>query len=80
MATRLPSPPVLSAPAREQHHLVRERLFGTTDVSLIVAALHDSRSTGTLLIDLSQGSVNSIRFSERHKVTFNDNATPTSET
>lgn len=71
MATRLPSPPISQAtPAQESHRMVRERLFGTTDVAEVLSSLVDSRSTGTLLVDLSQGTVGSIRFREEQKVKF----------
>lgn len=74
MPTRLPSPPTLTTPAREQHHLVRERIFGTTDVAEVVAALHESHVTGTLFVDISQGTVGSIRFREEQKVHFDNDS------
>jgi hypothetical protein len=62
------------APVIDHHKLVRERGFlPSTSLAEICAHLNDSNSTGTLMIDFSQGAMNSIRFREEQKVSFDDN-------
>lgn len=59
------------APVADTHKLVRERGFlPSTSLTDICAHLNDSGATGTLLIDFSQGAMNSIRFREERKVDF----------
>jgi hypothetical protein len=57
----------------ESTRIIRDRQFSPEggDCDAIVRALcHLQREhvTGTLMIDLSQGSLNSIRFSEQHRI------------
>lgn len=57
----------------ESTRIVRDRQFSPEggDCDAIVRALchlQRERVTGTLMIDLSQGSLNSIRFSEQHRI------------
>lgn len=61
--TRTPTPA-----AAEQQHIVRERLFLITPED-VLELLSATRATGTLVIDLNQGGVGSIRFTERKKIT-----------
>jgi len=55
----------------ESHHLVRERAFpSSSDLNYVLRLLRSSHSTGTLMIDVNQGGVGSIRFREETKVDF----------
>ena len=73
-SSRLPSPPVQDAPlpASESHHLVRERVFRSSreDVYSALRSLLESRSTGTLMVDIANGGIGSVRFREEKKVDF----------
>lgn len=73
MAPKLPSPPGATLATQESHRLVRERMFGGASLTHVLESIRDSHSTGTLLIDISQGAIGSIRFREEHKVTFDEN-------
>lgn len=68
-----PHTPPAPEPAADTHHLTRTRSFlPSTSIYDIVAHLNDTGATGTLLIDFSQGAMNSIRFREERKVNFSD--------
>jgi hypothetical protein len=50
---------------------VRERAFpSSSDLNYVLRLLRSSHSTGTLMIDVNQGGVGSIRFREETKVDF----------
>lgn len=52
----------------ESQRIVRTRQFPTdTDLLLILSDLRRNQSTGTLMIDLSQGGIGSVRFREEQK-------------
>lgn len=71
--SKLPSPPARDSHVSESHHIVRERQFSpATPLDEIRRTLHDSRATGTLSIDFSDGGIGTIRFSERKKISFDD--------
>jgi hypothetical protein len=58
-----------AAPASTAHTLTRERRFDPRDgLYAILLALHESRATGRLCIDMSQGSVGGVSFEERQKL------------
>lgn len=63
---RLPSSRDIST--SESHHLVRERNFLGTNVDAVLSVLHSEHATGQIIVDISQGSVGSVRFREQHKV------------
>jgi len=64
--TREGSPPSATA---EFHLLVRERAFAPApNILELLGLLHADRSTGTLTINITQGSVGSVTFREQHKV------------
>lgn len=72
--SKLPSPPTRngnsSSPLHvaESQHIVRTRQFPTdTELAIILSDLRRSHATGTLMIDLGQGSVNGVRFREEQK-------------
>lgn len=75
-ATKIPRPPssssdtddTASSSVHEAHTLVRERRFPASELSSVLSSLRDSRSTGTLLIDMNQGGVGTIRFREEHPI------------
>lgn len=53
----------------ESHHILRERTFHRDDdVNYLLGLFRNQAVTGTLMIDLSQGAVNSIRLAERQKI------------
>jgi hypothetical protein len=58
----------------EQHHVVRQRAFAvsghiTSEIVIrVLDALRGEHATGKVSINLSQGSVNSIQFEERAKL------------
>jgi hypothetical protein len=61
--TRIPTPPA------ESHQLVRERNFNTCmDTETILALLHLEHATGTLIVNMTQGSVGSVTFREQHRI------------
>lgn len=54
----------------DSHILVRERRFPPTqDVTALMHFLRDAHSTGLLMINLSQGSVCTVRYREEINVT-----------
>jgi hypothetical protein len=55
-------------PEKENNHIVRERIFQPHQFEHVMQELHESRLTGTLMLDVSQGALCSIRFREEHKV------------
>lgn len=64
-------PPAIvpAAPAATSHALVRERRFNPRDgLYAILLALHESRATGRLCIDMTQGSVGGVSFEERQRL------------
>jgi hypothetical protein len=72
-ASKLPSPPSATQHVSESHHLTRERSFSpSSNLNEILRILRSDSATGTLSIDINQGGVGSIRFSERHKVSFDE--------
>ena len=75
-ASKLPRPPAREGAldsTQDTHHILRERAFpSATNINEILCNLRESRSTGTLSIDIAQGGIGSIRFSERRKLTFDE--------
>jgi hypothetical protein len=67
---KIPPPPDAASSPRETHRIIRERNFPATSLDTILSTLRDEHSTGTLLIDISSGGVNSIRFREEQKIKF----------
>ena len=68
---KVDSPPKRDMEVREKCHLTREREFpSSADLSYVIKLLRDAHSTGTLMIDISQGGVGSIRFREESSVDF----------
>jgi hypothetical protein len=57
-----------STPVDERHALVRERTFPPAELERVLLQMHESRATGTLMLDITQGALNSIRFREEHKI------------
>lgn len=54
----------------ESHAVVRERVYDRgMDIDYLLGLLRNLRTTGTLRIDISQGTVNGIRLEERQKLT-----------
>lgn len=65
-----PKPAPDPDPTRDSHILVRERRFPPTqDLVALMHFLRDARSTGMLMINLSQGSVCTLRYREEINVT-----------
>lgn len=67
MPRAITAPPSRDAPT-ESHHLVRERHFPSADLTAILSTIRAERATGQLIIDISQGSIGSVRLREQHKV------------
>jgi hypothetical protein len=63
----------LVTPEREHNGAWKERVFLPTQLENVLLLMHESRATGTLMLDISQGSLNSIRFREEHKITPSSN-------
>jgi hypothetical protein len=54
-----------ASPAHDSTTFVRETFYpARTDLLELLAALHEARLTGRLILDISQGSVNAIRVRE----------------
>jgi hypothetical protein len=58
----------LLVPEQERYYVVRERIFLPTELERALLVIHEERLTGTLLLDVSQGALNSVRFREEKKV------------
>lgn len=57
----------------DQQRLVRERSFPTSvPLMELLHYIRRTKGTGTLMIDINQGGIGSIRFCEETKITFND--------
>ena len=54
--------------ARERHHVVRERTYRPSQLAEVMQSLHESHATGTLSIDIHEGGVGSVRFTETQKL------------
>lgn len=53
----------------ESHAVVRETVYDRgMDVDYLLGLLRNQRVTGTLRVDISQGTVNGIRLEERQKL------------
>lgn len=78
-ASKFPHPPFAETSVSESHHLVRERKFPLSqDISSALQSLsralglRESSATGTLLVDINQGGIGSIRFREEKKVDLSE--------
>jgi hypothetical protein len=70
-ANKFPSPPSSNSNERDDSFLIRERYFSPrANIADILGALHDSSATGTLTLNLNQGSVASVSFQEKKKINF----------
>ncbi len=58
-----------ATPEREHNHVVRERVFLPAEFERVMLMLHESRATGTVMLDINQGGLCLIRFREEKKVT-----------
>ena len=69
---KLPAPPHRDSPvthSSESHHIVRELSFpADTPITGILANLQADRVTGTLTLNISQGSVGTITFHAKQKI------------
>ncbi len=52
----------------ERHHVVRERIYPPSQLAEVMQHLHESRATGTLSIDVREGGIGSVRFTETQKL------------
>lgn len=53
---------------RESHTVARERVFAPAELASVMADLHASGATGTLMLDLNQGSLAGVRFLEEQRL------------
>jgi hypothetical protein len=58
----------LITPEQEHNHVIRERIFQPHQLEHVMQELHESRATGTLMLDISQGGLCTIRFREEKKI------------
>lgn len=53
----------------ETHAVIKETVYHReTDIDYLLGLIRNQRKTGTLRIDISQGTVNAIRLEERQKL------------
>lgn len=75
-AAKLPAPPPTreGAPTpthnAESHRIVRERVFPPSQLSSLLQVIRDAHLTGTVMLDVSQGTIASVRFREEHPLNF----------
>lgn len=55
--------------ARETTHIIRERTYAPAQLDNVIALLRQQHLTGTLCIDVSEGTLCGVRFREEQKVT-----------
>lgn len=53
-----------ATPLTENNHHVRERIYEPSELERVMQMIHESRATGTLMLDISQGGLRNIRFHE----------------
>lgn len=53
---------------KEHQRIVRERTFRVQDYERLLMMIQDERVTGTLMLDLNQGGIASIRLREEEKI------------
>jgi len=64
------NPTKLPTHVRDSHILVRERRFPPSqDIAALMKFLRDMHSTGTLMINISQGGICTLRYREEINVT-----------
>jgi hypothetical protein len=54
--------------------IVRERVYAPSEFERVLQEMHESRATGTLMLDISQGALNSIRFREEQRIEKGDHS------
>ena len=62
------TPPMDALLPHTDERIVRERVYPPTELERVLLLMHESRATGTLMLDISQGALNSIRFREERKL------------
>jgi hypothetical protein len=74
MSTHLPAPPSRDVRhVSESHKLEHVRHYpADVDVNQLLESLAKQRVIGTLMIDLQQGGVGSVRLREERRLTFDD--------
>lgn len=61
-------------PDKENNHIIRERIFQPHQLEHVMQELHESRATGTLMLDITQGGLCCIRFREEKKIQNSQNS------
>jgi hypothetical protein len=70
MSAHVTHRPALSDNTRRTYRLVQETHYTDMEIAAVIAHLRVERLTGTLLIDLSQGGVNRVRFREEQDIHY----------
>lgn len=69
LASFVSSTPDTTSHVAESSAVVRERSYDRdTDIAYLLGLFRNQRTTGTLRIDISQGTVNGVRLEERKKL------------
>jgi len=55
----------------ESQHVVRERTFATRDYCAVIDLMHAEHATGQIIIDVSQGTVGTVRVREQLRISPN---------
>lgn len=55
--------------SKDHRSIIRERHFSVSDYERVMLLIHESRTTGTLMLDLRQGGIAGIRLREEQKIT-----------
>jgi hypothetical protein len=75
VATKLTIPPRPSngvTHASDRHRVMRERVFEPAQLQSVFLLIHESRTTGTLLLDLHQGGIRNIRLQEEQPLQLDE--------
>lgn len=64
----LQSVPNVDALPHTNEKIVRERVYAPSDLERVLLQMHESRATGCLMLDISQGALCAIRFREEQKL------------
>jgi hypothetical protein len=66
---KLPRPPIHEPEASESNRVIRERSFTQRgEITSILDHLRETKATGQLIVDLSQGGIGTVRFREEKKL------------
>lgn len=54
--------------SKDHRTVIRERHFNVRDYERVLLLIHESRATGTLMLDLKDGGIAGIRLREEQKI------------